>query len=131
MHELINLQVAHLILESERKLEEVADLTSREVCELGLRLDISGPIAEDKRGLEKFLYRRLYRHERLVEARTQAQRKIKVLGTAMLNDEVNWLDQLPDAYRTRYETSPKRCVVEFIASMTDHSFLNTFEQLVE
>lgn len=131
VHELINLQVAHLILESERKLEEVADLSSREVCELGLRLDISGPIAEDKRGLERFLYSRLYRHERLVEARGEAQRKIKVLGDAMLDDKTRWVDQLPDAYRSRYDSSPKRCVVEFIASMTDHSFLNTFEQLAD
>ena len=129
VHELINLQVAHLILESERKLEQVADLTSDAVCEQGLRLDISGPIAEDKRGLERFLYQRLYRHDLLVEARRESQQKIKELGQAMLEDKNAWRNQLPPEFQSRYELSPKRCIVEFLASMTDHSFLQTYREL--
>ena len=129
VHELINLQVAHLILESERKLEQVTDLTANEVCEQGLRLDISGPIADDKRGLERFLYKRLYRHDLLVEPRRDAQQKIKELGQAMLEEKNDWRNQLPTAFQSRYSVSPKRCIVEYIASMTDHSFLETYREL--
>lgn len=129
VRELINLQVAHLVLESERKLEQVSDLTARQVCELGLRLDITGPIADDKRGLERFLYSQLYRHELLVTARREAQSKIKELGTAMLNRHEQWREQLPPLFQPRFEASPKRCAVEFIASMTDHSFLETHQSL--
>jgi dGTPase len=126
VHELINLQVAHLIYESEQKLEQMESSSSEQVRKSGLRLGIYGPLATEKSGLQQFLYSRLYRHEVLVEARTAAQNKIKAMVQILLDDE----DKLPETFRSRCRTHGTRIgIVDYIASMTDQSFLETYRQL--
>lgn len=126
VHELINLQVAHLIYESEQKLEPLNGMTSEEVCEAGVELGLCGPLAEQKRSLQEFLYERLYRHRVLVQARTAAQDKIKTAVDILSADE----HKLPDAFRSRCQTEGTRIgIAEYIASMTDQSFLLAYRQL--
>jgi len=125
VHELVNLQVAHLIYESQQTLIELETLSAREVCETGVRLEIAGPLAEHKAGLQKFLYARLYRHADLVRARREAQAKIKVLVEILEENE----QELPEMFRSRCSTHGTRVsVVECIASMTDNTFLETYQR---
>ena len=126
VHELVNLLVAHLIYESEQKLLELSGMSSREVREAGVRLEITGPIAAEKRGLEKFLHQRLYRHADLVEGREAAQAKIKALVDVFLNSE----HKLPATFRSRCQTHGSlTSVIDYVAGMTDHFFLETYQQL--
>ena len=61
VHELVNLQVAHLIYESQQKLLDSEDqpavgrqsadgMSAEEVCRAGILLEIRGPLAEHKQG---------------------------------------------------------------------------------
>ncbi len=125
VHELVNLQVAHLIYEAQQTLQDLAGKSALDLCEAGIRLDITGPIAEHKRNLEEFLYARLYRHANLVTAREKAQQQIKELGVMLMEDE----SRLPETFRLRARTNGL-CVsvVECIASMTDETFLDTYRR---
>ena len=126
VHELVNLQVAHLIYESEQKLLDLSGMSSREARVSGVRLGIAGPVALEKRGLEKFLWQRLYRHEDLVEAREAAKIKIKALVHAFLDDE----NKLPATFRSRCKTHGSlTSVVDYVAGMTDHFCLETYQHL--
>lgn len=125
VHELVNLQVAHLIYESEQNLMDKSGMSSREIRDAGVKLGIEGPLAVQKKGLEKFLYQRLYRHKDLVEVREAAQKKIKNLVQLFVEDPT----KLPATFRSRCQTQdPKKGVVEYIASMTDHSFLQAYQR---
>lgn len=126
VHELINLQVAHLIHESERLLETLQGVTSEEICRRGVRLGIAGPVAAEKRGLEVFLYAELYRHPDLVVARRVAQENIQRLAEILLADQ----DKLPETFRLRCQThGPRIGVADYIACLTDSGFLELYEQL--
>ena len=120
------LYTSKLIYESEQKLLELSGMSSREVREAGVRLEIAGPIAAEKRGLEKFLHQRLYRHADLVEGREAAQAKIKALVDVFLNSE----HKLPATFRSRCQTHGSlTSVIDYVAGMTDHFFLETYQQL--
>ena len=126
VHELINLQVAHLIHEAEQQLTQVAECSAKEVCQAGLRIGIPSLLAEEKKGLETFLYERLYRHADLMDARSVAQDKIRELAKIYQDDPNN----LPSLFRLRSETyGTSRAAAECIAAMTDHSFLETYQKL--
>jgi len=126
VHELINLQVAHLIHEAEQQLDSVAEFSAQEVCQAGVRIGIPSLLAEEKTGLETYLYERLYRHADLMEARTVAQDKILKLAKIYLNDP----NKLPALFRSRCETrGTRRAAAECIAAMTDHSFIETYQKL--
>ena len=126
VHELINLQVAHLIHESEMRLGQVGDMTAEEICHSGFRLETPSLLADEKRQLEEFLFERLYRHSELMKGRTRAQEQIKEL----VNIYANQPNKLPDRFRLRGEKCGVRiAAAECIAAMTDHSFLETHRQI--
>lgn len=126
VHELINLQVAHLIHESEQQLEEYQDCSAEEIQEQGLRLGTSGLLTEEKSELERFLYERLYRHKDLIGVRKAAQQKVTRLANLYLASE----SKLPPTFRTRAQTHGlKISIVDHIASMTDQTFLNEHDAL--
>lgn len=125
VHELINLQVAHLIHEAQQQLAEVSDLDSAQVCKAGVRLGIPRILADEKKELERFLYRRLYRHRDLMQARTHAQSQIKQLAAYYAASP----DKMPEVFLRRCEThGPRRAAGDCIGAMTDHSFLDTYRQ---
>ena len=126
VHELINLQVAHLIHESEMRLEQVGDMSADEIRHAGFRLETPSLLADEKRQLEEFLFERLYRHSELMKGRKRAQQQIKELVN-IYEDQPN---KLPDRFRLRGEAVGAKVVAtECIAAMTDHLFLETYERL--
>lgn len=125
VHELINIQVVHLIHEAEQQLAEAAELSANQVSQAGLRLGIPTVLADEKRQLEQFLYNRLYRHGDLMQARTLAQQQIKELAELYVADS----SQLPDVFQARSQTKGlRRAAAECIAAMTDRSFVETYRR---
>ena len=126
VHELINIQVVHLIHEAETQLAEFSESTAWEVCDAGLRLSTPKLLADEKRGLEQFLHRRLYRHHDLMQARRRAQRQITELAEAYA-DQPERMSQL---FLTRSRTlGSRRAAAECIGAMTDHLFLDTYRHI--
>lgn len=126
VHELINLQVGDLVRTSQQQLAPFAESTSQDVVAAGLRLGITEELAVEKRRLEKYLHARLYRHRDLIRARKAAQSKIQSMAMIYLNDS----EKLPEFYRLRAQTHGlRRSIADFIAVMTDHSFLKEYDRV--
>ena len=73
-------------------------------------------VAAGKRELERFLFDRVYRSERVLAMRVPAQRKL----TDLFEWYVAHPDALPAGYRQRADTfGVRRSVADYIAGMTD------------
>jgi dGTPase len=124
IHELVDFQVADLVRTSLASLRELAPRSVEEVRSLGRgrRIVAHGPgIAAAKRELERFLFERVYRCDRVLAVRVPAQQKLAEL--------FSWYVQNPDHLPPRYQARAKSCGVvrstaDYIAGMTDR-FLET------
>jgi dGTPase len=126
VHELVNIQVVHLIHEAEQQLSDYRACSALEVCRAGLRLSTPRLLAEEKQGLEQFLCQRLYRHRDLMQARRRAQRQILELAEAYAAEPAH----MPALFHRRCEVQgPRRAAAECIGAMTDHSFLDTYQRV--
>jgi dGTPase len=123
IHELVDLQVADLIAESRAAIANLGIDSVAAVRDLrsdgGPPLRIAAhapPIAAGKKDLEAFLFRKVYRSERVMSVRLAAQEKLSTL--------FGWYVDHPDAmgasFRERAETvGVRRSVADYLAGMTD------------
>jgi dGTPase len=80
--------------------------------------------------LKSFLYRRLYRHWRVVRMASKAERVLRALFEAYIAEPA----QLPDSVQTRIEAAedPKeRLICDYIAGMTDRFALDEYARLFD
>lgn len=116
VHELINWQVGDLLSGVERELiagqiESVADVRGAPVF-----AQASGEVAELKKGLEDFLFHRVYRHPLLTSERDAAGRSLSELFEILSSDP----DRLPIKYQARVPIDGlRRAVGDYLAGMTD------------
>ncbi|RME59830.1 MAG: deoxyguanosinetriphosphate triphosphohydrolase, partial [Caldilineae bacterium] len=78
----------------------------------------SGELAEENRELKRFLYRNFYRHYRVVRMASKADRILRGLFEAFVNEP----EQLPPSTQRRVEEHEEglhRVVCDYIAGMTD------------
>jgi dGTPase len=125
LHELVDFQVAELIARSLEAIEATGVDSAAAVREVfrgragapPRRIVAHAPaIAAGKRELERFLFERVYRSERVLAVRVPAQRKLSEL--------FEWYrahpDEMPAGFRQRAETlGIARSVADYIAGMTD------------
>ena len=125
LHELIEIQVAELVAQSRAALAELGVDSPAAVRAVqasspgrpGRRIVAHAPaLAAGKRELERFLYDRVYRSERVLAVRVPAQQKLGELFT--------WYaarpEALPSGYRLRADRfGVPRSVADYIAGMTD------------
>jgi dGTPase len=123
IHELVDMQAGDLIAESQATIarlgiDSVAAVRSQQT-EAGRPLRVvthSSGIAAGKKELEAFLFRKVYRSERVMSVRLAAQEKLSRL--------FQWYCDHPDAmapsYRDRSATvGLRRSVADYLAGMTD------------
>ena len=83
-------------------------------------------LAEQKRELERFLYQRVYRHERIILVRIEAQARLK----AIFDGFVAKPHLLPERYRQRAQVvGLERSVGDYLAGMTDRFCDAQYERL--
>jgi len=75
--------------------------------------------------LKQFLFRNLYRHYRVMRMTRKAQRIVRELFTAFLQDP----RILPDDYRRDDATAQARAIADYIAGMTDRYAVREHRQL--
>lgn len=80
----------------------------------------------DVQALKRFLYERMYRHYRLVRMQTKAERFIREIFEAYMQQP----SMLPAATQRRLQNTPlPRVIADYIAGMTDRYALDEWEKL--
>ncbi len=128
----ISAMIADLLEESGKSILRLAPKSAGEVRGLGEPLiAFSAQMVERNRTLQSFLSQRMYRHARVLEIMTRAQRVIRDLFTAYLEDPqllpADWREDIIRDDRSRYA----RQVCDFIAGMTDRYALDQHKRLFD
>jgi dGTPase len=125
VHELIDRQVTEL-LRVNGKLLAKADFRSATEARANFRIDFTPELAEQKLELERFLYQRVYRHQRILDVRVEAQRRLKAIFAGFLAQP----ELLPERYRRRaQDVGLERSVGDYLAGMTDRFCDAQYEKL--
>ncbi len=128
VHTLLDLQMGDFLRHSSELLEPVAGLTSQEVCQACIKLQMSPGIEQEKRQLERFLFENVYRHERLVEVRDKAAMRLRQLYKSLAGHP----ERLPERARNWARScGDKRAVGAYLAGMTDRFCDEQYLLLVE
>ena len=126
VHRLINLQVTDMIRECVDGLMRFGFSTATEAMASEFRIGPSSELAEKKKELETFLYKRVYRHPDLISVRKQGQERLKAMYEGYCQNP----DFIPQHHRVRIEnTGIRRTAVDYIAGMTDKFCEETYNGL--
>jgi len=128
----ISAMVEDVLDESATRGLRLAPRSARDVRGLGEPLiAFSAQMVERNRTLQSFLSQRMYRHARVLEIMTRAQRVIRDLFTAYLDDPkllpADWREDPFADDRNRFA----RQVCDFIAGMTDRYALDQHKRLFD
>ncbi len=135
VYEVTRRMITHLIFdvvaESRRRLAACAPAAADDIR--GARAGVvafSAPVASDIAALKTFLFRRVYRHNRVMRVMSEAEAKIAALFARYLDDTT----MLPGPWRQAVEGLPARrrarAVGDFVAGMTDRYALAEHERLL-
>lgn len=129
IRELVGLQVDDVLKHSLNNLKAMQPQTSTEVQHHGQNLIDHSPLMQGRnRELKDFLYANMYSHFRIVRMQERAENFIRSLFMSYIKEP----RQLPTYYQTYLEHEDKyRVVADYIASMTDRSALQEYQQLFD
>jgi dGTPase len=128
---LINLMVSDLLVESRARLNAVG---AQSVDDIRRQPDpviaFSSAMAENDRALKRFLFKRMYRHDRVNAMTDVAAQVVRDLFALFLDAP----DQLPDEWQAQATGKERqamaRLVCDYIAGMTDRYALNEHSRLI-
>ena len=124
--------VGDVVTETRKRVDRAKVATADDVRHLGRPLvGFSAQMAEDNRVLQRFLSRRMYKHERVMDIMTRAQRVMANLFEAYMTDE----GALPERWRLdnglEDDVVRARHISDFIAGMTDRYALDEHKRLFD
>lgn len=124
---LINMQVSDLLKNTTGNIREFGIKDVRGVRECGQRIMTFSPgMRKRKEELEKFMYRRVYRHHKVVQMSEKAKRFIEELFATFSNHP----EQLPPKWQIWAErVGVERSVSDYIAGMTDRFAQDEYKRL--
>jgi dGTPase len=128
---LVGIEVSDTIEATARNIEtagihSLADLRRHEDNVAGYSL----ALAEENRELKRYLFDNFYRHFRVVRMATKAERLLRALFTAYVEQPL----QLPNSTRAHAEAHPDglhRVVCDYIAGMTDRYAIQEYKRLFD
>jgi dGTPase len=116
VRQLIDWQVGDVLTSTQQRLAAQNIASVEDVRRAMPLVASSGEMAEQKKGLEGFLFERVYRHPDVLAKRSEAQDALRRLFAAGVTDP-SWL---PVSFRQRLSTvSTARVVTDYLAGMTD------------
>ena len=129
---LISAMVADVLEQSGRNITQAKPKTADAVRDLGVPLiSFSAQMRENNRVMQSFLSSSMYRHPRVLEIMSRAQRVIRDLFDAFMNDEkllpADWREDHPISDTSNYA----RQVCDFLAGMTDRYALDQHKRLFD
>ena len=128
----IAVMVADVLAETGRRAKRLAPASAQDVRNLDVPIVAFGDqMREKNRVLQSFLSARMYRHERVLDIMNRAQRIIRDLFNAYLENPnlmpANWREEAISDDRSRFA----RQVCDFIAGMTDRYALDQHKRLFD
>ncbi|QEG24745.1 dGTP triphosphohydrolase [Mariniblastus fucicola] len=128
VHQLVERQVTSLISHCAGQLQDRAFASATEAMNSDFLIEHPTELAEQKRELEAFLYRNVYRHPDLIAIRQRAQQRLKEMFAKYCERP----ELFPEKYQQRSEkTGVRRMAVEYIAGMTDHFCEQTYSRICQ
>ena len=129
---LISAMVADVLEQSARNISNAKPKSAEAVRMLGVPLiSFSAQMRENNRVMQSFLSASMYRHPRVLEIMGRAQRVIRDLFNAFMNDEkllpADWREDHPISDTSNYA----RQVCDFLAGMTDRYALDQHKRLFD
>ena len=129
---MIAMMVRDVIDRARRNVERYRPESADEVRRLGRPLVcLSDQMAENVRVLQRFLMRRVYRHERVLDAMRRARKILSDLFAAYVEDPQRLPENWREVAMTRPDTEFPRQVCDFIAGMTDRYALQQHRKLFD
>lgn len=127
VHDLIDRQVSAVLEHAGPRLAASGFATADEARHSDFRLGPDAALAEEKAELERFLYKRVYRHPELLRVRAVAQQQLMALFEVFRRDAA----KLPVRYQRRAEqVGIERSIGDYLAGMTDRFCDQQYQQLV-
>lgn len=128
---LITTMIVDIVTETERALAEARPASADAVRKLGRPLVTFSPaMAATDRAVKKFLFGRMYRHERVMQVMRDAERVVEDLFARYTDDPetlpAEWRCDLPAG-----KTARARRIVDFIAGQTDRYALDEHARLFD
>ena len=129
---LLSAMVADVLHEAHKSIAKNHPKSADEVRNLGFQLiGFGNQMRENNRVLQSFLSSSMYRHPRVMDIMVRAQRVVRDLFEAYMNDEKllpeDWRDDHPISDQSRYA----RQVCDFLAGMTDRYALEQHKRLFD
>jgi dGTPase len=128
---LINAMVTDLVAESRARIDASG---ARSPDDIRRQTDpviaFSGAMAENDRALKRFLFTRMYRHERVNAMTAIGSRVITDLFNMFLTDPGKLPDEWRAAARDTDGGATARVICDYIAGMTDRYALNEYRRLI-
>ena len=127
VRDLVERQVTSVLNASLAFLSDVGWSTPEEAMASDFKIQPEPEVARLAAGFQAFLYKQVYRHERLLEMRRRAQTQLTELVECLADRP----DQIPAHYQYRVEqVGARRAAVEYVAGMTDRFCQQHHEHLV-
>ncbi len=129
IRELIGLSVVDILLTTDKKLES-ASLDTPEKIQLYEQnvVDYSVEFGAKVTELKRYLYQNMYRHYRLVRMQQKAERILRDLFNAYLQEPA----MLPTEVQKRLDDAPlHRVVADYLAGMTDRYAMDEWNKLFD
>jgi len=135
-HELVRRQITMMvedvIITARAKLQRLAPQSADAVRNAGETIVVfSDAMAAEEKELKKFLYKNLYRHPSVMEARVKADQVVRDLFDAFFNDfrlmPMDWCEGLDEADEARKAL----VIADFLAGMTDTYALKEHQRLFD
>lgn len=116
VHQLLDRLVTSVLHQSHERLRELAWQNHLQAMAADVVIRPAKHVADAKRGLEKFLYQRVYRHPDLLAVREIAQNQLRDMVQRLSSAR----EEMPHNFRQRGEiVGLRRSAAEYIAGMTD------------
>jgi dGTPase len=126
VHELIDWQVSDIVNVVTRQIDSKKIESVAAVREAATLVRASPALAEQKAGLERFLFDRVYRHPKVLARREEAQAALRELFQAFLGDP----QHLPAKFsRLAASEGLRRAIGDYLAGMTDRFALEEHARL--
>lgn len=126
VHELIHWQVDDLLAVVEREIAERGIASVADVRRAPVLFVPSSELAELKQGLERFLFKNVYRHKSVEAIRASAREALRETFDILVAAP----DRLPAKFRSRVSSDgAPRAVADYLAGMTDRYALEEHRRL--
>lgn len=129
VHAMLETQVGHFLEQAQDSIKKCDGMTIAEIQQQqSVVLHLPSEIEQERRELEAFLFKNVYRHPKLIAVREQAAQRLQRLFEALTQNP----ERLPDRFQSiAKEIGLQKSVATYLAGMTDRFCEDSYAQLID